>query len=82
MSKRDHDNVLGVAIKRGDLVCSLMKPARHHDVIRAMASIGVITPIGHDGDVQGFLTILGFQDRKQTAEMIGHKGKLFSEDLW
>jgi hypothetical protein len=74
--------VLGTAIMRGKLVYSLPKPARHHDVIREMAEAGIPTPIGGNGDVQGFMTRYGFRDRLLTAGLIGHEGLLTSEDLW
>lgn len=74
--------VLGPAIMRGELIYSLSRPARHHDVIRAMTEAGIKSPIGHNGDVQGFITRWGFKDRKLTAGLIGHKGHLTSEDLW
>lgn len=74
--------VWGPAIMRGELVYSLRRPARHHDVIKAMADAGVPTPIGHGGDLQGFMTRWGFKDRVLTARLIGFKGHLTSEDLW
>jgi hypothetical protein len=74
--------VWGPAIMRGDLVFSLRRPARHNDVIKAMAEAGVPTPIGHGADIQGFLTRWGFKDRALTARLIRHEGLLTSEDLW
>jgi hypothetical protein len=77
------DAIIGPAIMRGRLVCYLPRPARHDDVIKAMADAGMETPIGHrPGDVQGFMTRFGFRDRKLAAALIGHKGLLTSEDLW
>ena len=74
--------VLGPAIKRGALVLSMRKPARHNDVIREAALAGVKTPIGNGDDTQGFMTIRGFMDREHTAKLIDHQGFLTSEDLW
>lgn len=84
MSAWDTGSALGPAIKRGDLICSLPAPARHHDVIREMAKAGIPTPIGGGADVQGFMTVLGFRDRPTTGRLIGYpEGKLLtSEDLW
>jgi hypothetical protein len=78
------NKILGVAIKRGEVVYSMDKPARHHDLIRKMAEAGVTAPIGHGDDVQGFLTIQGFKTRKEAGNMIGWPLflTLFSEDLW
>jgi hypothetical protein len=74
--------VLGPAIMRGNLVYSLPKPCRHHEVIKHMAEAGVATPIGHGKDIQGFMTAFGFKDRRMTANILNHKGHLCSEDLW
>lgn len=81
---RDPDgHILGVAIERNGLVFSMRKPARHHDVIRAMAATGVPTPIGPGaGFTQGFMTAFGFKDRALAARIINHEGLLTSEDLW
>lgn len=76
------DLVLGPAIMRQGMVFSLPKPYRHHDVIQRMAELGVQTPIGHGEDLQGFMTIYGFKDRRLTATLIGHEGFLTSEDMW
>lgn len=77
------DMVMGPAIMRGTLIFSLPAPARHHDVIRAMAEAGVRTPIGHEGDVQGFLTRYGFKDRLLTGSLVfGYRKQVTSEDLW
>lgn len=77
------DKVLGVAIERHGLVFSMRKPARHHDVIKAMVEQGVPAPIGPgQGFTQGFLTSHGYKDRYITGKLIGHEGLLTSEDLW
>lgn len=77
--------MLGVAIINDatDVVHFLPKPARHHDIIRALVEAGVPAPIGPAQRYrQGFMTVLGFKDREMTAKLIGHKGLLTSEDLW
>lgn len=83
--------VIGVAIiAKGGMMCSLPKPKRHHDVIRAMAASGMDTPIIGE---QGFLLSDGtFATRKQAAKIAikanqllsRSKGleQLFSEDVW
>lgn len=78
----DRDMVLGPAIMRQGMVFSLPKPYRHHDVIQRMAALGASTPIGHGDDIQGFMTVYGFKDRRLTATLVGHQGHLTSEDLW
>lgn len=77
------DIVIGPAIKRDDLVCSLPQPARHHDVIKAMVDAGIRAPIGHGNDVQGFMTRYGFKDRQLTGALVfGKRRFVTSEDLW
>jgi hypothetical protein len=83
--------VIGVAIKtKHGLVCSLLRPNRHPDVINKMVSGGFNTPVKGE---QGFLLNNGmFADRthaKQIAKNAGqllsraHKGAhLFSECVW
>lgn len=83
--------VIGVAIiAKGGMMCSLPKPKRHHDVIRAMAASGMDTPIIGE---QGFLLSDGtFATREQAAKIAikanqllsRSKGleQLFSEDVW
>lgn len=69
---------------------SLPRPARHHDIIRAMVDNGHKTPITGE---QGFVTTRGrFVDRKEALEIATKAGQiikkhgnptiLFSEDLW
>lgn len=81
--------IVAAAIHRGGMVCSVPRPGRHHDVIRAMARAGIPIPITGE---QGFLTSAGlFVDRRlalgiaenagQLIEGPGH-GELFSEDVW
>lgn len=83
--------VIGVAIiAKGVLMCSLPKPKRHHDVIRAMAESGMDIPISGE---QCFLLSDGsFATRKQTAIIAKNANQLlkraigleqlFSKDVW
>ncbi len=76
-----------IKLKNGCII-SLPRPARHHDIINAMAAIGVIAI------EQGFLTDEGtFVDRlegwniAQGAGQIiyvcgGAPGELYSDNLW
>lgn len=69
------------AIKRGELVYSIARPARHHDILHAMFRDGA--PLFHE--VQGFLTEFGdFVDREAAFKLTGkgRNGKTYSEDLW
>lgn len=75
-------HIYGVAMKLDNLVFWLPRPARHHDLIAAMAAAGVKTPIGHGGYVQGFQTLDGFSDRTEAAHIVGYDKQLYSEDLW
>lgn len=73
------------AIRKGELVFSMPKPARHHDIIKVMVDAGVPAPIGlTQGFEQGFLTATaGFNDRQRAAVLVGKtEGPLYSEDLW
>ncbi len=68
---------------------SLLPPARHHDIINALANRGYALPIKGD---QGFIDDQrGFVDRLQAADIAVSQGQiprlrwppqLFSEDLW
>ena len=85
--------IIGVAFKTEDgTIISMMKPKRHHHIIRYMAG----HPSYDRGDIarsiQGFITEKGvFLNRveaaeyaleiKQITKMISSKW-LFSEDLW
>lgn len=63
------ERILCVAIKFGDLICSIPAPARHHDVFGAIASINV-HPIPTRGQVQGFLTTSGrFVNRREARKI-------------
>lgn len=86
--------VVAAAIKIGDLILSVPRPGRHHDVIRLAVEAGLPTPITGE---QGFVDNDGrFLDRKQAMVVAmraeqpiiredAHTfvgGSLFSEDLW
>jgi len=86
----DEGYIVAAAIKQGNMICSVPKPGRHHDVIREMARAGIPIPI--DGE-QGFLTseglFVGRRLAKDIALMAGQvlsgRGgvrELFSEDVW
>lgn len=86
----DEPKVVAAAIKYRGVICSLPRPARHNDIIYALARAGQETPIVGE---QGFLDDSGeFLTRKQ-AMMIAvvagqvksgqeQKRELFSEDVW
>jgi hypothetical protein len=76
-------------------VWSLPRPARHHDVIRAIAEVTGAATVDASGDDQGFLDADGRYLRRaealQSAQANGQLkdgalgpslGKLFSEDVW
>lgn len=85
--------IVAAAIKEGKMICSVPRPGRHGDVIRAMATAGIPTPINGE---QGFLTSDGlFVDRRHARKIAvfaqqiirrieagGIHEELFSEDLW
>lgn len=86
----DEGYIVAAAIKQGNMVCSVPKPGRHHDVIREMARSGVPIPIVGE---QGFLTSEGhFVGRKKAKDIAtlagqilakhGNHEQLFSEDVW
>jgi hypothetical protein len=74
------------AIRRGKLVFSLPRPARHHDIIQAIVAAGVPAPIGSaQGFIQGFIDLnCDFKDRAEAAYLVGKTDppRLYSEDLW
>lgn len=84
--------VAAAAIKVGDLVFSLPRPARHHNILRHMHEIGVKGgPSWIAG--QGFLLSDGrwvsreeaFEVAKgagQLNDRVSFRPKLFSEDVW
>lgn len=79
------------------MICFLVSPARHHDIIRAMAQAGLQTPIT---GTQGFITSTGrFVGRREArgiaeeagqlieceqdgVKFIREHSELFSEDVW
>lgn len=86
----DKGYIVAAAIKEGNMVCSVPKPGRHHDVIRAMATSGIPIPIVGQ---QGFLTSEGhFVNRYEARDIArmagqilaktGNPDELFSEDIW
>lgn len=94
--KREDLRVVAVAIKTLDgVVHTLPPPARHHDVIHALARAGM-SQIEHCGpmeDSQGFLLNNGQFCRRAPAKLIAERGgqlikramnlhELYSEDVW
>ena len=86
----DEGYIVAAAIKQGNMICSVPRPGRHHDVIREMAKAGIPIPIVGE---QGFLTSEGrFVGRKvakniallagQILSEQGNLTQLFSEDVW
>lgn len=84
------EHIIRAAIRWKDRIHHLPIPARHHDVIRRMASFGHGPQAMTD---QGFLTNEGrFVDRVeglpiakaagQIKEKVGNPDELCSEDLW
>ena len=85
------NNIIGVAIKHGDLVVGLPKPNRHHHVIKHLVKVlGINKPVGHKG--QSFYLADGTYINRQEARKLAiksgqcsnpeHSTELFSEDLW
>lgn len=75
--------IKGPAIKRGDEVSYLDKPARHLDVWKKLHELRGWHP--KKTDVEGFLTTEGFMDRVQAAQALGVEslvGALHTENLW
>ena len=64
------NNIIGVAIKHGDLVVGLPKPNRHHHVIKHLVKVlGINKPVGHKG--QGFyLTTLTNTVAREVGRML------------
>lgn len=83
--------IVAAAIQYADVVASLPRPARHHDIIDAWhTATGMCT---RGSDMQGFLTSDGrFVSRYEALEIAtaasqivtknGDPQKLFSEDMW
>lgn len=85
--------IIGVAVKLGDVTICLPKPNRHYDCIRyAAETLGLHPPISAPEDSHGFYLVDGtYLTRKEAlvyANKIFQKIKrdakvyLFSEDLW
>lgn len=89
--KPAQEEIFAAAIKDSEgSPVHLPRPARHHDIIRAMVDSGHEAPITGE---QGFVTTRGrFVDRKEGLEIATKAGQLirktppedvlFSEDLW
>lgn len=84
--------IIAAAIKQGELIHSLPRPARHHDIIHAMVVNGYKTPITGE---QGFINNRGrFLDRIRALQEAylegqvtpeqkeGKSQQLYSEDCW
>lgn len=78
---REGHPITHVAILLNNMVFRLPAPYRHHDVIKALADLGLPWPIK---GTQGFTNASGsFYDRVNAALAVGITGgELFSEDLW
>ena len=85
--------IIGVAVKQGDITICLPKPSRHHNCIRyATEVLGLTPPIGSPADSQGFYLADGtYLKRKEAFDYVKQIGQkvnpdankyLFSEDLW
>jgi hypothetical protein len=84
------ETIVAAAVKEGEVVCSVPRPGRHHNVMRAMAAAGIPIPIVGQ---QGFVTSEGrfvnrFEARDiaraagQIIQKTGPADELFSEDVW
>lgn len=61
--------IVAAAIKQNGMVCSVPRPGRHHDVIRAMAAAGIPIPIvGEQGFVTSDGDFVGRREARQIAE--------------
>jgi len=85
--------IVGVAVKKGDVIICLPKPNRHHDCIKYGAKVlGLSTPIGAGAGNQGFYDTKGtffnreeaFEIAKENNQLLNHNVSkvLYSEDLW
>lgn len=80
--------IIAAAIKVGNRLYFIPKPARHHNIIHQMAKNGLKPYLG----IQGFITSDDrFVDRAEAMEIAIRSGQfvqlinrkeLFSEDLW
>lgn len=78
------------AIMQDGNIYTVVRPGRHHDVMRQMFDMGIYATEGH---VQGFYTNKGrFVDRREALVIAQERNQLirktapayelFSEDLW
>lgn len=66
--------IVAAAIKRGRMICSMPRPARHGDIIRQMAEAGIEAPIAGE---QGFLTNYGhFLGRESALAIAKESGQI------
>ena len=83
--------IAAAAIKYKDIIVSMPRPNRHHNIISAIYNLWAIKT-GSNG-VQGFITSTGeFVDRKEGLQIArdnnqiiyknGNDLILFSEDMW
>jgi hypothetical protein len=82
--------VVAAAVLRDDLIYTMPPPARHHDIVHAMAKNGLAQ---RGSDEQGFLLNDGHFCMRKAARIVAedagqlirtpeHKELLFSEDVW
>jgi len=87
---RSIERIERAAVLHDDVVYSVPRPGRHHDVCQSMWRIGLPPEAQR---VQGFVTSLGrFVDReegvaiaREAGQIVGKTGPdrlLFSEDMW
>lgn len=89
------EKIIGVAIQYDGVTFRMPRPARHHDVIRMIASLNAVGIAGPD--VQGFITNHNrFLNRTDAFDLAVQSGQLdpesdarnrkrkalYSEDLW
>lgn len=84
------ETIVACAIKHRELVYTLPKPARHHNILHEIMPY----PRNFEYDIQGFITDTGrFVDRYEAWDIAvandqiyrrcgGDNGRLFSENLW
>jgi hypothetical protein len=83
------ETIVAVAIRRGEMIFTMPRPARHHHVLQGMFDLGARSPeILSEPPFyeQGFMTSAGtFVDRREAAKIHPPKNgrdELFSEDVW
>lgn len=90
MVNRKDLRVVAAAVLRGDITYSMPPPARHHDIVQAMAREGLAQ---RGTDEQGFLLNNGHFCMRKAARIVAedagqlirtpeHRDLLFSEDVW